>query len=172
VSSATTRNARVAGSSPSFSRRPGGRGVAPAFEEFRKKHPLTLDNRKDDYLFIPAAAWDTWTWYSYHLIAVQLYPMILDAVIVAPQFLRFDPGINAFEETPFHAALMNLRFTRGDAVEVEPNKLAGLIRLYDRWTSPINLCVAIYRHPEGRPFVRGKKLRLRNEACCGLVDNH
>jgi hypothetical protein len=65
----------------------------PAIEEFRKKHPLNLENRKDDYLFIPAADWDRLTWYSFHLIAVQFYPMILDAAIGAPHFLRFNPDI-------------------------------------------------------------------------------
>jgi hypothetical protein len=76
------------------------------------------------------------------------HPMILDAAIVSPYFLLFNPVLNAFEETPFHTALSNLRaekrqfnqcytsktmvvvnehspkqhLNRDDTVAIEPNK--------------------------------------------------
>jgi hypothetical protein len=106
--------------------------------------------------------------------------MILEAAIVSPYFLRFNPVLNAFEEAPFHAALSNLRAeirrfnecnnsetmvvvyehsqkqlpNRDDAVAIEPNKLGGLYHLYDRWVNIIELCKAIHRHLDGKPFVR------------------
>jgi hypothetical protein len=32
-------------------------------------------------------------------------------------------------------------------------KLCGLLHLYDRWINIIELCVAIYGHLDGKPFV-------------------
>ena len=157
------------------------------FEDFRKKHPINLENRDEEFMFIPAADWDRMTWFSYHLIAAQFYPMILDAAIVAPHFLQFNMDTGAFEETPFHNALTKLRseirrfnecnttetivvvyehspknrLNRHDAIAVEPQKLAGLLHLYDRWTNIIDLCVAIYRHLDGKPYVE-PSLRSRS----------
>jgi hypothetical protein len=159
----------------------------PSIEAFLSKYPLNLENRKDEYLFIPAADWDNLAWYSYHLISVQFHPMILEAAIVSPYFLRFNPVLNAFEETPFHAALSNLRAeirqfnecnnsetmvvvyehspkqrpNRDDAVAIEPNKLGALLHLYDRWINIIELCIAIHRHLDGKPFVE-PSLRSRS----------
>ena len=151
----------------------------PFIEGFLRKYPLNLENRKQEYLFIPAVDWDNLTWYSFHLISTQFHPMILDAAIVSPYFLQFSPVLNAFEETPFHSALSNLRaeirrfnecnnsetmvvvyehtpnqrLNRDDIVAIEPNKLAGLLHLYDRWINIIELCIAIHRHLDGKPFV-------------------
>jgi hypothetical protein len=157
------------------------------FEDFRKKYPINLTNRNEEFLFIPAGDWDSLTWFSYHLIAAQFHPMILDAAIVAPHFLRFDTDTSTFEETPFHNALTKLRseirrfnecntsetvvvvyehspknrLNRHDTIAVEPQKLAGLLHLYDRWTNIMDLCVAIYRHLDGKPFAE-PSLRSRS----------
>jgi hypothetical protein len=40
-------------------------------------------------------------------------------------------------------------------------KLAGLLHLYDRWINIIELCIAIYRHLDGKPFVE-PSLRSRS----------
>jgi len=78
-------------------------------ERFLGKHPLTVENKKDEFLSIDTEAWDGLAWYAFHLIALKFHPMILDTAIVSPFFLRFDLALNAFEETPVHRALVTLR---------------------------------------------------------------
>jgi hypothetical protein len=112
---------------------------------------------------------------------------MIDAAVLSPYFLHFSPVLNAFEETLFHTALLNLRteirrfnecnspdtmvvvyehsprqrFNREDTVAVEPNKLAGLLHLYDRWINIIELCIAIHRHLDGKSFAEPS---LRNRS--------
>jgi hypothetical protein len=150
-----------------------------AVETFLRKYPLTMENKRADYLDIDTAEWDRLTWYAYHLIAVQFHPMILDTAIASPFFLTFNPALNAFEETPFHRAIVALRdqirhfndsntsetlsvayehspkqrLYRDGTVAVEPTKIAMLLHLFDRWIDIIELCIAIYRHLDGKPFV-------------------
>ncbi len=138
-----------------------------------------MENKEADFFEIDTADWDGLTWFAYHLIAVQFHPMILDTAIVSPFFLRFDQTLNAFEETPFHKAIVSLRdelrrfnesntpesiavvyehspkarVYRNGSVAVEPRKLSGLLHLYDRWINIIELCIAIYRYLDGKPFV-------------------
>jgi uncharacterized protein (DUF302 family) len=148
-------------------------------EAFLRKYPLTIENRDADYLDIDTADWDGLTWYAYHLIAVQFHPTILDTAVLSPFFLTFNPANNAFEETPFHRAIIALRdqirrfndsntsetlsvvyehspkqrLHRNGTVTVEPQKIATLLHLFDRWINIIELCIAIYRHLDGKPFV-------------------
>jgi hypothetical protein len=151
----------------------------PAVEDFLRKYPLTMENKGEDFFEIGTAEWDRLTWYAPHLIAVQFHPMILETAIVSPFFLKFNPALNAFEETPFHKAMSSLReevrrfnesntseslavvfeYTprqrgyRDGSVSVEPIKLTGLLHLYDRWINIIELGIAIYQHLDGKPFV-------------------
>jgi len=150
-----------------------------AVESFLRKYSLTIENKHEDYLVIAGADWDHLTWYAYHLLAVQFHPVILDIAITAPCFLRFNPALSAFEETPFHQALVALRDQmrrfhaantpetlavvlehspkrrggREISVEIEPLKATALLHLFDRWINIIELCIAIYRHLDGQPFV-------------------
>ena len=161
-----------------------------AVEEFLRKYPLTIENKGEDSFEIDTTAWDGLTWYAYHLIALQFHPMILDSAIVSPFFLKFRPTVNAFEETRLHQALVSLRDEvrrfnesnnseslaviyehsprqrgyRNGTVAVEPMKLTGLLHLYDRWINIIELCTAIYRHLDGKPFVT-PSLRSRSPVC-------
>jgi hypothetical protein len=125
-----------------------------------------------------------------YLLAVEFHPIILETAIVSPFFLRFDSVTNAFEETPFQRAIValwkeirlfndnsNPKFsgalavlfehspkTRGypsRKVTVEPIKIAGLLHLLDRWINIIELCIAIYRYLDGKPFVE-PSLRSRS----------
>jgi hypothetical protein len=158
-----------------------------AVEAFLQKFPLTIENRGADYLDIDTAAWDGLTWYAFHIIAIKLHPMILDTAIVSPFFLRFNPALNGFEEPPFHRAIVALqdqirRFNdsntsetlsvlyehspkqrgyRKGTVMVEPKKIAMLLHLFDRWINIIELCIAIYRYLDGKPFVE-PSLRSRS----------
>jgi hypothetical protein len=150
-----------------------------ATERFLQKCPLTIENKEADFIEIDTTDWDGLTWYAAHLIAVKFHPMILENAIISPFFLRFNQTLNAFEETPFHKAILALREEirrfnesnipentvvvyehsprargyRDGSVDVEPKKLCGLLHLYDRWINIIELCIAIYRHLDGRPFV-------------------
>ncbi len=158
-----------------------------AVEAFLRKYPLTMENRDAGYLEIDDAEWDKLTWYAYHLIAVRIHPMTLDTAMVSPFFLTFNPALNAFEETPFHRAVLALgdqirrlndsntnetlsivlensprqRLHRNGTVRVEPLKATMLLHLFDRWINVIELCVAIYRHLDGKPFAE-PSLRSRS----------
>lgn len=155
------------------------RSLRLGIERFLGKHPLTVENKKDKFMSIDTGAWDDLAWYSFHLIALKFHPMILDTAIVSPSFLRFDPSLDAFEETPVHRALVKLREEirrfneanssetmlviyentprqrgfRDGSIEVEPIKLSGLLYLFDRWLNITELCMAIHRYLDGRPFV-------------------
>ncbi|MGA2217745.1 MAG: hypothetical protein ABSG51_06645, partial [Terracidiphilus sp.] len=168
---------------------PGGGLLSPrlAVERFLRKYPLTKGNKEDDFLDIDTDSWDSLSWYAVHLIGVRFHPVILDSAIVSPFFLRFDQTLSAFKETPFHKSIVSLRnelrqfnesntpesnavvyehtprargYQKG-SVAVEPMKLCGLLHLYDRWINIIELCVAIYVHLDGKPFV-GPLLRSRS----------
>lgn len=158
-----------------------------AVEDFLRKYPLTMENKGDNYFEIDTDNWDRLSWYAPHILAVKFHPIIVDTAIVSPYFLRFNPTLNAFEETPFHRAISSFREEvqrfnesnnsesmavvfehtprqrgyRDGSVSVEPIKLTGLLHLYDRWINIIELGIAIYRHLEGRPFIE-PKLRSRS----------
>jgi hypothetical protein len=42
---------------------------------------------------------------------------------------------------------------RDGSIEVEPIKLSGLLYLFDRWLNITELCIAIHRHFDGRPYI-------------------
>ncbi len=156
-------------------------------KRFLEKHPLTVENKEDEFLTIDAEDWDALIWFAFHLIALKFHPMILDTAIVSPFFLQFDRTLNAFEETPVHRALVTLREEirrfneantaetlavvyentprqrgfRDGSIEVEPVKLSALLHLFDRWLNITELCIAIHRYLDGRPFV-GPSLRSRS----------
>ncbi|HEV2575792.1 MAG TPA: DUF4062 domain-containing protein [Acidobacteriaceae bacterium] len=153
--------------------------VRRGLENFLTKYPLTTENRKDEFLEIDASDWDKFAWFAFHVISRKFHPIILDRAIVSPFFLQFDPILKAFEETPIHNALLNLREEirrfneantpetltviyehtprqrgfRNGSIEVEPIKLATLLHLLDRWVNLIELSTSIHRYLDGGGFV-------------------
>jgi hypothetical protein len=67
-----------------------------------------------------------------------------------PESLAF-----VYENTP------RQRGFRDGSIEVEPVKLSGLLHLFDRWLNITELCIAIHRYFDGRPFVE-PSLRSRS----------
>jgi len=158
-----------------------------AVEAFLRKYPLTIENRDADYFDIDTNEWDNLAWYAFHLIAIQFHTTILETATVSPFFLRFNPALDAFEETPFYRAIVALRHQiqrfsdsntsetlsvvseyspkqrgyRNGTVTIESKKIAMLLHLFDRWINIIELCIAIYRHLDGNPFVE-PSLRSRS----------
>lgn len=148
-------------------------------EMFLAEYPLTVENKSKDAFEIDTQSWDRLTWYAFHLFGVQFFPMILNSAVSSAAFLEFDVTRNAFRETPVHLALVRLkdelrrfsesnksenlevvfentpkqRLRRDGTVWIEPAKLGGLLHLYDRWINIIELCVAVYRYLDGKPFV-------------------
>jgi hypothetical protein len=149
-----------------------------ALEAFLLKYPLTLESRDEAERVIDGKDWDTLTWYAYHLLGLNLHPVILDEAIISPFFLRFDVQLSAFEETEVYRAICMLkeeirkltqsnttetlsvvfehsprsRAYRSSPVTVDTKKLVMLIHLYDRWVNVIDLSAAIYAYLDGHEF--------------------
>ncbi|MCX6611952.1 MAG: hypothetical protein NTW74_14000 [Acidobacteria bacterium] len=145
---------------------------------FRQKHTLSKESRESDFLVIHTKEWDLLSWVLYSILAVKIYPVILDSAVVSPFFLAFSRDLNTFEETPIHRAILALRDQirrfnesntpetlsvlfeyspkqRGGSaatIKVEFRKVANLLHLCDRWLNIIELCIALHRYLDGKPF--------------------
>jgi hypothetical protein len=149
-----------------------------SIDRFHAEHPITLEGKHDEFTSVSTKRWDPIATFAIHLLAQSFHPVVLPQVLSMATFLEFEVASNSYRETLVYETLLRLqeeirRFTYSNTTEtlavifqhtprtrlresseidIETNKLAGLLHVLDRWSNIIDLSISVLRHLDGEPF--------------------
>jgi hypothetical protein len=150
----------------------------PFIEKFYKEHPISLGDRKSEFILVATENWDILSSLSIQLLGLHLHPDVLSRAISLPTFIDFDLDTEAYKETQAYLALLRLQSEirnltrdnnsenlsiifehskknqplRGEYLQIGTVTLIAFLHLLDRWANVIELSRSILLHLDGEPF--------------------
>lgn len=149
-----------------------------SIDAFHREFPLSLEGRKQEFTSVSVKQWNLLSKLAFHLLSLQLHPVILPQAISSSAFLAFDLATDSYKETLVYEALLSLQNEvrrlnrgnttdslkvvfkyspanyprRGDTINIETLELGMLLHLFDRWANVIELCRGLLRYLDGAQF--------------------
>ena len=149
-----------------------------SIDAFHHESPLSLEGRQREFTSVGVKRWNLLSTLAFHLLSLQLHPVVLPQALSSSTFLEFDLATDSYKETPVYEALHSLqneirRFNRanttdtlkivfkyspanyprrGETIYIETTELAGFLHLLDRWNNVIEICRGLLRYLDGAQF--------------------
>ena len=149
-----------------------------SIDAFHYESPLLFEGRKQESTTVSVKRWNILSSLSFHLLGLQLHPVVLPQAISSSAFLAFDVTTDSYKETLIYEALLSLQNEilrlnrantpdalrvvykyspanyprRGDVINIETVELVGLLHVLDRWANVIELCRGLLRYLDGAQF--------------------
>lgn len=149
-----------------------------SIDAFHQESPLSLEGRQREFTSVSVKSWNLLSTLAFHLLALQLHPVVLPQAVSSSTFLEFDLATDSYKETNVYEALLSLqsevrRFNRanttdtlkivykyspanyprrGDTIGIETTELAAFLHLLDRWANVIEICRRLVQYLDGAQF--------------------
>jgi hypothetical protein len=145
---------------------------------FHQESPLFLKGREREFTTVSVKRWNLISTLAFHLLSLQLHPVVLPQAISSSTFLEFDLETDSYKETLVYEALLLLQGEvrrlnranttdtlkivfqyspknyprRGGTIEIDTTELAKFLHLLDRWSNVIEISRSLLRYLDGVEF--------------------
>jgi hypothetical protein len=149
-----------------------------SIDRFHQECPLSLEGRQREFTTVSVKRWNLLSTLAFHLLSLQLHPVVLPQAISSSTFLEFELATDSYKETLAYEALLALqnevrRFNRAnttdtlqvvfkyapanyprrsDTIDIETTELAAFLHLLDRWANVIEISRSLLQYLEGAKF--------------------